>query len=291
MVRNASAFGGSDLHLRRILGQTPGGGPVSVPPEWDRLRAGEEKPLFIDTGRAETPGRARLRLTLVLEWGAGGAEETFAFGGDIPFVVEERAESIQVGQAGGDVIVMGGRKGGWTDASGFSPTAVVLARADAFELRTGLRGYPQAGFRVPRGVRVEFAGFAEGEAASPGRPFVERDRLRCGRNSLTFEKPNDLRLLCRRPDGAVDRDLSGRVSGVHFELLLRDDRLHLVPLGANGTWIDGARADGPADLAPGARVRVLAPELTGPELEVRMQVEGGFAEKITMVRTDLRGGR
>jgi hypothetical protein len=290
VVRNTSGCAGSELHVRRIFCQTPGGNPVCVPPEWDRLRAGEEKPLFVDTGRVETPGRARLRLTLVLGWGTGGSEETFAFGGDVPFVVEEREAAVQVGQAGGDVIVMGGRKGGWTDATGFAPTAVALERADAFELRQGLRGYAERGLRVPRSVRFEFAGFPEGEAPAPGRPFVERERLRCGRNSRAFEKPNDLRLLALRPDGAVDRDLSGLISGVHFELALLDDRLRLVPLGANGTWVNGARADGPADLAPGDRVRVLAPELRGPELEVRMQVEGGFAERITIARTGGRGG-
>ena len=290
LVKNASGCQ-SDLKVRRILKQDRDGEIVELPPDWDRIGPGEDRRLFVDTGEFRRAGRSRLKLYLVLGCQLGSLEESYAFSADIPIKVKDREQqSIHVEQAGGDVIVMGGRRGGWTETTDLS-TALAFERAEAFELRQGLRGYPDPGYRIQRNVRFEFPGFPEGDVPPPGQVFLDSEKLRCGRNSRTYADSNDVALRAYGADGEMDWEVTSQISGVHLELLLWDDRLCLRGLGRNGTFRNGEQVHGTVALGHGDRVRVLGPDLSGPEFEVGMIVYGGRVEKVIFSRTDLTGGR
>lgn len=290
LVKNASGCQ-SELKVRRILKQDRDGDIVELPPDWDRIGPGEERRLFVDTGDFGRAGRTRLKIYLVLGCRLGALEESYAFCAEIPIRVKEREQqSIHVEQAGGDVIVMGGRKGGWTETTDLS-TAVAFERAEAFELRQGLRGYPDPGYRIQRNVRFEFPGFPAGDVPPAGQLYLDREKLRCGRNSRSFADGNDVALRAYRAGGEMDWDITSQISGVHLELLLWDDRLCLRSLGRNGTFRNGEQVHGTVALGHGDRVRVLAADQNGPEFEVGMIVNGGRVEKVIFSRTDETGGR
>ena len=285
-IANASNCG-SGLRVEKLLTRAPGGEETELPLDWSRLRAGEEKRLFVDSGVLEFAGRVGVDLFLVVSSRIGAYRETYAFTAHLPIEVEADPGAIHVGQAGGDVIVMGrGRPERWSVGDREKSTRLDTVRAEQFEVRQGLRGYPNAS-RIPRTVVLESVGFPEADGMPRCAPFLTKERLLLGRNSRAYDPPNDLTLRAYLRNGQLNRDLSGAVSGVHFDLHLRDDRLWLNPLGRNGTVVNGEPAKDAGVVRDGDRIRVPANETSGPEFQVRFVVRDGVVETLRLTRTDL----
>jgi len=300
IIRLANSSGaGSVLNVRRILKQELDGAPEDCPPDWDRLRPDEERQLAIDSAELRHPGPQRIVLYLVLGCDFGDLPEEYAFSADLRLRVRSKEESspriVVEGQVDGDVIAMGEmqrrRWGDKTDTRSFTPTELPCERANVFEVRQGVRGY-EDGTRVLRDVEVEWRGFPPADAPPTGRPFLAADRLRGGRNSREPHErnpdPNDVSLRVYATDGSIEREKTKRISGVHLELVLLNDRLCLRSYGRNGTWVNGEQVRNavPVPLRSGDRFRPIAPGTRGVDVEVSMQPIGGEIPRIVLERKD-----
>jgi hypothetical protein len=115
---------------------------------------------------------------------------------------------------------------------------VPLERAERHELQSGLRGYPAAGFRVPRTVGIGFSGFPPNDRPPDGPLLGPQPILRCGRNSRTFNaqtnlQPNDLCLRLYN-NGILDDKESAAISRRVCDFVLLNDRLYLRALSEHG---------------------------------------------------------
>jgi hypothetical protein len=307
VFRNASGTG-TELHLRKIHTLVPGREPEEMDPLWDTVHPGEEKSFSVDTGVLEAGGTSRVSPILALSASLGGIDEDYAFAAEILLRVR-REEAHQIVQnihvegghfaAGASAVVQTGpsvHQGFRSpeDSGRFEGVpGLALERAEAFELRQGLRGYPQDSLRIPRTAEVLCLGFPGEDAPAAGRPFMHQDRLACGRNSRRKHpdnpSPGDLAIrVYAGGSGVVDPGRTGRISGRHFELLLQNDRLVLRSLGRNGTWLNGEPLPPGRDavLRPLDRIRALDPASGGPELAVSMVSQGTLVERIVLERRD-----
>ncbi|MBN1417738.1 MAG: FHA domain-containing protein [Planctomycetes bacterium] len=303
VLRNTSRAGPA-LRVRRMFKVERGQEPEELALLWDTVRAGEERTFSVDTGTLAAGGSSRVGLLVVFACEFGGIEEEYAFATEILLRVN-REESKQIIQnihvegghfeTGASAVTQTGPSmhEGWKKDEGGSVASELqlpIQRAEAFELREGIRGYTESGARVYRTVEVAFEGFPESDAPPPGSPFVAQDRLTCGRNSRRGHEenpnPNDLVLRVYDRKGELDRDLSSRVSGRHFDLFLRNDRLCLKSLGRAGTRVnDEALATGEeAILASGDRIRILAPSPREIEMTLSMFSREGVVERIALAR-------
>ena len=303
---NGSKFG-AGLRVRQVLQIEPGREPQELAPYWDRVAPGEERPLSVDTAEMATGGSSRVALVFVVTARLGELEEDFAFAAEILLKVRRRGDK-QVSQ---HIHVSGGQfepgaaavvqTGPSVHESFASETetgllelrkALPMHRAEAFELRHGVRGYSASGVRVPRNVEVRCEGFPSSDGMPTGRPFLEKERLACGRNSrLRHDRnphPNDVTLLAYDPrSGGLDRARSARISGVHLHLYLRNDRLVLCSRGANGTLVDGAPVERDEEIVLESGARVQPAPLQGGgnvEMLVSLSSRDGTANHLTLTR-------
>lgn len=300
MLGNASAAGG-ELRLRRIVRLLPGQEPEELTPLWETVRPGEERAFTVESGVLDAGGTSRVSLALVLSVNLGGIDEEYAFATDVMLRVR-RDDGRQIIQnihvaggsfaAGAAAVVQTGpsQHEGWQPAEaqlGDAEGRLTLERAEAFELRSGLRGYGDEGFRIPRTVELECRGFAADDAPPVGRPFVHAAHFTAGRNGRQLHAanpaPNDLTLRVYR-GAAVDPDRTGRISGRHFELALQNDRLVLRSHGRHGTWRNGEAVPAGAEivLRPNDRIAVLPPATGVPHVAVAMSARGTIVERIVL---------
>jgi hypothetical protein len=303
LLGNAAAAGG-ELRLRRILRLLPGQEPEELHPLWETVQPGQERAFSVESGVLEAGGTSRVGLVLVLAACLGGIEEDYAFAAEILLRVR-RDDSKQIVQnirveggtfaAGASAVVQTGPSmhEGWQQAepAAGEVTQLALERAEAFELRHGIRGYRAEGYRIPRTVELECRGFPADDAGPAGSPFAGADRFTAGRNGRQAHPgnptPNDLALrIYRGTGGAVDPNRTGRLSGRHFELLLQNDRLVLRALGRNGTWWNDQPLAVGAEvtIAPNDRIGVLEPATGTPQLGVQMSARGAIVERIVLER-------
>ncbi|MBM4063237.1 MAG: FHA domain-containing protein [Planctomycetes bacterium] len=304
VLANASGAGG-ELRLRRLLRMLPGQEPEELTPLWETVRPGEERSFTVETGVLEAGGTSRVSLVLVLATSLGGVDEDYAFATEILLRVR-RDETKQIVQnirveggsfaAGASAVVQTGPSvhESWKPADGGpgdAPAPLALERAEAFELRHGIRGYRDEGCRVPSTVELECRGFRADDAPPAGRPFAGGARFAAGRNGRKARAdnptPNDLALRIYRGTGsAVDAERTGRISGRHFELFLQNDRLVLRALGRHGTWHGDAALPAGTEvvLQPGDRIAVLEPATAVPQIAVAMHARGPTVERIVLER-------
>ena len=292
------------LRLRQVYRCPPGGAFEAIAPLWETLPAGAEKALTIDSGALEAGGTARVGLVLAFAVDLGGIEEDYAFAAEILLQVR-RSETQQVIQnihveggsfaAGAAAVVQTGpslheafRAPAAAPGSG---GPLPLERAEAFELRAGLRGYRETGWRVGRGVELECRGFPDGDAPDVDRPFAHGVCFTIGRNGCTAHAdnpvPNDLSLRVHRPGGGgLDQHRTGSISGRHLQLFLQHDRLVVRALGRNGTRVNDAELPigATAVLQSGDRIGVLEPGAGGPELTVSMTARDAVVERVVLTR-------
>jgi len=304
VMRNESPVGGT-LFLRRLWRVDPTGRLTEEKPLWSKLAAGEAKSLALDGGVIPEAGTSRVGLVVVLGCRFGETEEDYAFAAELVLRVtgEEKKQIVQHihvegghFEAGASAVVQTGPSihEGFKprEPSGFgTPRVLTLARAEAFELREGIRGYGEEGGRVLRTVEVRCVGFPnEKEVPPPSRPFAFQTALRVGRNSRERTErnpePNDvcLRVYDHRT-GELDRERSRLVSGVHFELITVNDRLYLCSRGRNGLWVNGKLVPQGAEelLHSGDTIQVLGEG--GPELVVDFAKRGEVIEGVILKRT------
>jgi len=304
VFRNGTGAGG-DLRVRKIFRLVPGRDPEEPSLPWETVLPGEERSFSIETGTLDAVGTCMVNLVLELTASLGGIDEDFAFEAGIPLRIR-REETKQIIQnirveggsfaAGASAVVQTGPSihEGFRAPEGGESSAgsrLSLERAEAFELRRGIRGYREEGFRVPRTVEVACLGFPGDDAPPPSRPFIHAERFACGRNSRRPHpenpKPNDLSIRVYAGEGGpADPERSMRIAGRHLELFLQDDRLCLRCLGRNGTWLNGRAlpAGTETPLRPLDRIAVLDPRSAGTELTVSMVSRGALAERIVLER-------
>jgi hypothetical protein len=294
----------SPLRVQKFYKIEPDVEPEDLALYWDTVRPGEERSFSVETGVLQAGGSSRVSLVGILSACFGDIEEDYAFATDVLFRVEH-GETRQIVQhihveggqfaAGASAVVQTGPSiheglaGSAADVE--AESALPLQRAEAFELRQGVRGYREEGTRLYRSVEVRFEGFREGDAPPPGPHFLTQDRLVCGRSSRRkHEKnpsPNDVVLRIHAgTDGPVDQERSARISGRHLELFLRNDRLCLRSAGRGGTWLNGRRIEPGAEavLRSGDRIQPLEPPARGLEVVASWTSRQGTVDRITFRR-------
>lgn len=297
VLANGSRLG-AGFKVERLLTGEPGQELKEVALDWDSLRAGDERPFIVDTGVFEAGGTTRLRVVLVLSTTRKGVADSYAFSAEVPLKVDEREQKAQITQhinvqgghfeAGASAVVQTGpsvseamqyRLGDGPTERGRTPVTT-LQRAEAFELREGIRGYAELRAAFGPAVKVTCDGFEPGEAPPEARPFLARRALALGRNSRERSdknpEPNDLVLRPRGKDGAVDRERSLAVSGRAATLGLENGRLLLTVTGSRTLYVNGDALESGASavLADKDRVGVLGPRAGDLGFTVEFGAEG-----------------
>lgn len=307
VLHNASRLPGA-LKIERVLKGEGGHGLQEIPLYWDQLRPGEERSLAIDSGKLEAGGTTRIDLVVVLSASPGGIESSHAFAAELIIAVDEPEASPQITQhihiegghyeAGASAVVQTGpsiSEASAFDLRGDAPDQRIAVasfqRAEAFELREGVRGYAESRVHVPRTVELRCAGFDREEVPAMPRPFLERWSLALGRNSQTAGErnaaPNDIVLRARDAAGAVDRERTLRISGQHARLGLHNGRLMVTATGTGPTFVNGETLERGATrvVARGDRVGVLGPRADDLGFTIDTVAQGAVVESITLTKT------
>jgi len=309
VLANGSRLGGG-FRVERLLKGEPGRDLEEVALDWDALRAGDERPFHVDTGVFEAGGTTRLRVVLVLGTQRGDAQESYAFSAEIVLKIDEREQKAQITQnisvqgghfeAGASAVVQTGPSVseamkyslGDSNLTSAGRTPVTnLQRAEAYELREGVRGYTELRAAFGRQVEVRCDGFDAGEAFPDKRPFVGRVLVTIGRNSRERSdqnpEPNDLVFRSRGADGAVDRERSLAVSGRAATLGLQNGRLLLTVTGSRALYVNGDRLepDAAAVLADKDRVGLLGPRANDLGFTVEFSAEGDQLATLWLTRS------
>jgi hypothetical protein len=308
VLKNGSRIGGG-FRVERLLKGEPGHELQEVALDWDQLRAGDERSFAVDTGVFEAGGTTRLRVVMVLGTTREGAQESYAFSGEVMLKIDEREQKAQITQhinvqgghfeAGATAVVQTGpsvteglqyRLGDDNSPKGRTPVAT-LQRAEAYELREGVRGYTELQAAFAPDVEVRCDGFDTGETPPGRRPFVGRRELAFGRNSREASdknpEPNDFVLRSRSADGAVDRERSLAVSGRAGTLALENGRLLLTVTGSRTLYVNGEPLEvgASAVLADRARVGVLGPRASDLGFQVEFSSSGTELSTLWLTRS------
>lgn len=296
----------SSFRVERLSKGEPGQDLEQVALDWDVVRPGEERSFAVDTGVFAAGGTARVRIVLVLASTYGGRESTHAFSTEVRLSIEEREEKAHITQhihvegghfeAGASAVVQTGPsisesfKYQGLSAQEAQRNTLALQRAEAYELREGLRGYVELGAAVARTVPVRFVGFAEGESPTAPRPLLADGTLDFGRNSRERSErnpdPNDVVMIARGKGGAVDRERSLRVSGRHCRLSIENGRLLLTSTGSRPTWVNGAAIEPGASLvvSGGDKIGFLGPRADELGVSVEMRPDGDEMGSLVVTR-------
>lgn len=308
VLANASRLG-SGFRVERLLKGEPGQDLVEVPLDWDTLRAGDERPFNVDTGVFEAGGSTRLRVVLVLGTSRDGTTESYAFSAEVLLNIDEREQKAQITQhinvqgghfeAGASAVVQTGpsvneaMQYSLGDAgldAGRTPVES-LQRAEAFELREGVRGYAELRAALVPYAKLECDGFESGETPSTPRPFLGGRALSLGRNSRERSdknpQPNDLVFRARGRDGAVDRERSLAISGRAATLGLENGRLRLTVTGSRTLYVNGDALEPGATvvLADKDRVGLLGPRSSDLGFKVEFSAEGDELTTLWLTRS------
>lgn len=231
-----------------------GAGGEWVPHEtvWDRLDGDEAKALTIHAKPFEREGAQRLDVAFAFASRWRWREEVFAYttglevkvDGDSAVTVQQNITyAADAPQTGATIYAPLRFEGGSPGARSADTGRRVLdlMRAPKLERTLGLRGTP-AGPAVPRGVNLAWSGFERGCAPTDG-PLVTHDgALGLGRSRTKSQGgTNDVRLLARTRDGAVDEDDSLGISRRHLTLWIENDRLMARVDSDRGAYLNGSR--------------------------------------------------
>jgi hypothetical protein len=241
---------GRPLRLLNLLKDEPDAFNESVPLNWEKLDAGQERTFSVLTSPLAHSGIHRLRLTLILASCAAGFEEHYAFSGEIALQVEGGGPTQVVqnfdlshsdfGTAGMVVANPSVRPSGNGQVRRLRDRVEVpLEGAERYELEQGYRGYAASATRIARNTVLRFKGFLPADHPPRGPLVTPLPLLRCGRNSRRYHpqrntRPNDLCLRVYDPaSGELDVAASRAISRHVGDFLIQNNRLYLRAQGDN----------------------------------------------------------
>ena len=261
---------------------------------WERLHAGEQRPLTVRADALERSGVHDLEVMVTVSSRWRWREESFVFRTTLTLDVKADAGTagpvVNIGgeSAGhGNTVYISGQSGkDGQDTRSRDAVDLRLLRAEKEERRLGLRGTSETVW-VPRGARLAWEGFPETETPFPG-PIVTSDGILAAGRSRTRRMggPGDLRLLVRGGDGTLDEELSQLVSRRHFEFYIECDRLVLRVTGSGGVAVNGKGygRDKVVQLEDGDEISPLRDAERALRLKVQFRTEHGRVNDITIRR-------
>ncbi|GEM_PF-1083545 len=217
---------------------------------WRRLEPAVVRPFSLDLGVLQHGGAQAVQVLTVVRVEFGEICETYAFTGEVRFRVAAESggqqivqhihlEGATLGTGATGVLQTGHTVSAGTGEARRSlseETVVIeLQRADAYEQREGLRGYPSGAF-VARSAAVHCEGFPASDAPPRAYPFLKRPWATIGRERSERDpkRPGANFISLRAYDphtGALRPELSMEISRRHFALGVSDGRLLLRNLG------------------------------------------------------------
>lgn len=261
---------------------------------WERLDAGESRPLSIVANQIERAGAHGLQLLVAMASRWRWRQENFAFTANLTLMVEdpnsEKGPVVNIGgeSAGhGNLVYISGKNDArpaiqQTDQA----VALPLVRAEREERRLGLRGIDADNW-VPRNAEFSWLGFGEGDAPFNGPIMTQDGMLAIGRSRTRRQGGDgDVRLLVFGASDELDESASLLISRRHFELYIESDRLILRVTAGSGLRVN-ANAYGEGKIVRLADGDVIAPLVSSPErlgLRVSFRVEHGSARQIIFQR-------
>lgn len=261
---------------------------------WERLDAGESRPMSVVANQIERAGAHGLQLLVAMASRWRWRQENFAFIANLTLMVEDpSSDKGPVVNIGGEsaghgnlVYISGKNESKPTLQQSDQAVPLPLIRAEREERRLGLRGLDADNW-VPRNAEFSWVGFGEGDAPFDGPIMTQDGMLAVGRSSTRRHSgEGDVRLLVFAPSGELDETSSRLISRRHFELYIESDRLILRVTAGSGLRVNG-NAYGEGKMVRLADGDVIAPIVSSPEmlgLRVSFRVEHGSARRITFQR-------
>jgi hypothetical protein len=261
---------------------------------WERLNAGESRPITVVADEIEKAGAHSLQVLVGIASRWRWRQENFAFTAQITLMVEdpssEKAPVVNIGgQSAGHgnlVYISANNEQKATREVAAEALRLQMVRAERDERRLGLRGV-NSNLSVPRRADIRWQGFAKGDAPLNGPILTPDGVLAAGRLRTRAQGgEGDLRLLVETPDGGMNEEISRMISRRHFELYIESDRLMLRVNGSGGVRINGeAYGEGKAiSLCDGDTI---APIVSRPKdivLKITFQSEHGSVRNIIVQR-------
>jgi hypothetical protein len=261
---------------------------------WERLAAGETRPISIVADEIEKVGAHSLQIMIGLSSRWRWRQENFVFLAHLTLMVEdpsaEKGPVVNIGgqSAGhGNTVYISGKNDKKADKeTTVEAMRLTMVRAERDERRLGLRGLDAASW-VPRQAEFVWQGFAKGDAPHNGPILAPDGVLAAGRSrTRNQDGDGDLRILAEKPDGGIDEDLSRTISRRHFELYIESDRLMLRVNGSRGIRVNGT-AHGEGKVVQIFDGDVVAPIVSAAQrlvLKFALQSEHGSVRRIVVQR-------
>ncbi|GAB5458217.1 MAG: hypothetical protein Hens3KO_12470 [Henriciella sp.] len=292
-IANVSVVG-RPLFVTKLWSREAGGEWREEALGWERLNAGQSRPVNITANQFDRAGAHSLDVLVAVANRWRWRQECYAFSATLRLTIEgEATQNGPVVTIGGDsaghgnTVYISGQK---DDAIGYKMTTDALdlpmVRSEKEERRLELRGI-SATHWVPRNARLNWHGFPELETPMDGPILTADGLLAVGRTrSRRAGGLGDIRLLAERPDGTVDEEMSRLISRRHFELYIECNRLMLRVNSSAGLRING-EAYGPDKtiaLADGDKIEPLVKTAGNLAVLVGFKDEHGSINTISMTR-------
>lgn len=261
---------------------------------WERLNAGESRPITIVADEIEKAGAHSLQVLVGIASRWRWRQENFAFTAQVTLMVEdpssEKAPVVNIGgQSAGHgnlVYISGKNEQKAVREVAAEALRLQMVRAERDERRLGLRGV-NPDLSVPRRAEIRWQGFAKGDAPLNGPILTPDGVLAAGRLRTRAQGgEGDLRLLVNTPDGGMNEEVSRMISRRHFELYIESDRLMLRVNGSGGVRING-EAYGEGKTISLCDGDTIAPIVSRPKdiaVKVTFQSEHGSVRNIIVQR-------
>jgi hypothetical protein len=273
---------------------------LSIP--WEQVDADGQRRFSLDTALADG-GTYTLNVRLVLATRYRNIEEEYAFAAGISVEAARQEQGNRVYNIGSGEVTGQYAAGHMIGSVVINPEksasagladkkAVLLERAERYELEQGIRGYRKEGLRVMRNVDLSFSGFAAEHVPAAGPALLPRGRLLFGRNSRppvsVDTTANDVCLRAFDPrTRKVDEPATMAISRHHFDFVVVNDRLAVQVKASGGMQVNGETlaAGQVFPVAPGDRIIPIPGR--GDKLTVRVAFTNGIGvvNRIDVSRT------
>lgn len=230
-----------------------GRGETPVALAWEHVEAQTERRFNVDTAPFEEAGLHAVGIVITMATRYKGREERYAFAAHVKIAVEapEHTEIVQNFNLAGAQLGTGTlinaspqqRPSARAEATPLGEReALLLERAERYEMEKGIRGYAAASLRVPRTLGFTFQGFPANDRPADGATIGQNGALACGRSGRHYDAetnplPNDLSLRPYKRNGELDEEAAMFISRHHFDFVVLNDRLCVQARGANGLQV------------------------------------------------------